>query len=214
MSVCRCPQHTETGGIVQPVMRPIRLQGALALGLCALPACWNGAQPSGSSSAAAPTSAAAATSANREASPGDAPGSSGGLPVLATNAPKDKPISASGSRMDELRKGMAPLIEKARQTYPDAKKRYLAGLPRGEGFFVTTSLRDARGATEQVFIAVSGIQGAQISGKIASDIRNVQGFQHGQAYSLDEADLIDWLISKPDGSEEGNLIGKYIDSIH
>lgn len=115
--------------------------------------------------------------------------------------------------MEEIKRGMAPHIEKARQTYPDAKKRYLAGLPRGESFFVTTVLRDKEGASEQVFIAVSSVQGTKITGKIASDILTVQGFQRGQAYSLDEADLVDWLISKPDGSEEGNFVGKYLDSV-
>lgn len=133
--------------------------------------------------------------------------------MLATNAPKDKPVSASGARMAEVKRGMAPLIEKARQTYPDAKKRYLAGLPRGESFFVTAVLRDSEGTQEQVFIAVSTIKDGKISGKIASDILTVQGFKRGQAYSLDEADLVDWLISKPDGSEEGNFVGKYLDSV-
>ena len=211
----KAPRTTKTtkeragSDIVRGMIRAVHSRFALILPLCALPACGSGSPPSASAlaSSAAPTATLAANSATARA-PGD------GLPVLATNAPKDKPVSASGSRMDEIKKGMAPLIEKARQTYPDAKKRYLAGLPRGESFFVTVPLHDNEGATEQVFIAVSGIQGTKISGKIASDILTVQGFRRGQAYSLDEADLIDWLISKPDGSEEGNLVGKYLDSVH
>ncbi|MFO0591374.1 MAG: DUF2314 domain-containing protein [Polyangiaceae bacterium] len=188
------------------MIRPVHLPFALALS--ALAACGSGSQPSASaaSTAPAPIATLSATGANAQP-PGD------GLPTLATNAPKDKPVSASGARMAEIKKGMAPLIEKARQTFPDAKKRYLAGLPRGEAFFVTVVLHDKEGTSEQVFIAVTGIRGNTISGKIASDILTLQGFQRGQAYSLDEADLIDWLISKPDGTEEGNLVGKYLDSV-
>jgi hypothetical protein len=33
----------------------------------------------------------------------------------------------------------------------------------------------------------------------------------GDPYKLSERDLTDWLISKPDGSEEGNVVGKFLD---
>lgn len=196
------------------VVRPIRLLPALVL--CALPACKSGSSSNpttGPAPSASLTTTPAKVGPNDAVNTGNSPARNVGLPVLATNAPEDKPVSASGQRADEIKKGMAPLIEKARQTFPDAKKRYLAGLPRGEVFFVTTVLHGKEGTSEQVFVAVSGIQGGKISGKIASDIVTVQGFRRGQAYSLDEADLVDWLISKPDGSEEGNLVGKYLDSI-
>ncbi len=200
-------------------MSPLRL--LLALGLCALPACGGGSEPSGS--ATGPTTAAAtatvvagSTGATPTGAPTSvaAPSPTGQDPVLAPNAPVDKPVSATGAKMAEIRKGMAPHIEEARRTYPDAKKRYLAGLPRGEHFFVTTVLHDDEGTSEQVFVAVSAIQGGKVTGKIASDILTVKGFKRGEACSVPEPDLIDWLISKPDGSEEGNFVGKYLDTVH
>ncbi len=33
-----------------------------------------------------------------------------------------------------------------------------------------------------------------------------------QEYSFNEDELLDWLISKPDGSEEGNVVGKFLDT--
>jgi hypothetical protein len=29
---------------------------------------------------------------------------------------------------------------------------------------------------------------------------------------VSEAELLDWLITKPDGSEEGNVVGKFLDT--
>jgi hypothetical protein len=32
-----------------------------------------------------------------------------------------------------------------------------------------------------------------------------------RGYSFQESELVDWLISRPDGSEEGNVVGKFLD---
>ena len=31
---------------------------------------------------------------------------------------------------------------------------------------------------------------------------------------FNEKDILDWLIAKPDGSEEGNFIGKFLDTLN
>lgn len=98
-------------------------------------------------------------------------------PALSPNAPRDQPVDAKGKvEAEEYQAAIAPYVEKARKTYPDAKKRYLAGLPAGHSFFVVTKLSDGSGTTEQVFIAVAAIEGARITGRIASDIIGVKGF--------------------------------------
>ena len=131
---------------------------------------------------------------------------------LAPNAPKDQPQALHDAQMAAFEKAIAPHVAKARETYPAAKQRYLAGLPRGETFFVTTRLRDKDGRMEQVFVRVSKIDGTQISGDIASQLHLVVGFRPGQPYSFAESELLDWLITKPDGSEEGNVVGKFLDT--
>jgi hypothetical protein len=131
---------------------------------------------------------------------------------LSPNAPPDQPVDAKGkAEAEEYRAAIAPYVEKGRKTYPEAKKRYLAGLPAGHHFFVVTTLRDRSGAFEQVFIAVAGIKGDRITGRIASDILGVKGFKNGDSYSFPESELVDWLITHPDGSEEGNVVGKFLD---
>lgn len=129
---------------------------------------------------------------------------------LAPNAPADKPVTASGDELNDLHRAIAPYVDAARRTWPGAKQRYLDGLSRGERFFVTTTLRSP-GADEIVFIAVSRIVGDSITGTIASDLLTVKGYRTGESYTLAEADLVDWLITKPDGSEEGNVVGKFLD---
>jgi hypothetical protein len=168
----------------------------LLIGLCALAACGNEKSSAPPGAASAPATSAPVASA----------------PVaLAPNAPKDQPVSAMGAKVDEIKAAMAPHIEEARRTYPDAKRRYLAGLPQGHVFFVVATLRDPDGAEEQVFVGVSGIQDGKVSGRISSDILGLRSYKRGDAYVVPEAELIDWVISRPDGSEEGNFVGKFLD---
>ncbi|MFT7641500.1 MAG: hypothetical protein ACI9G1_003250 [Pirellulaceae bacterium] len=133
-------------------------------------------------------------------------------PVLSPDSPQDKPVSVEGQDAAErYEEAIAPYIEKGRQSYPEAKSRFVAGLPAGHNFFVVTRLRDNVGTSEQVFIAVTTIKNDRITGRIASNILVVKGYNQGDPYSLPESELLDWLISRPDGTEEGNLVGKFLD---
>ena len=133
-------------------------------------------------------------------------------PELSPNAPQDQPVRATGkAEAEEYQAAIAPYIEKGRKTYPEARRRYLAGLPAGHRFFVVTNLRDGSGTSEQVFVAVASITGDRITGRIASDILGVKGFRNGDPYTFPESELVDWLITRPDGTEEGNVVGKFLD---
>jgi len=132
---------------------------------------------------------------------------------LAPNAPKDRPKEATGDEdVKKFEAAIKPYIEKARQTYPEAKKRFLAGLPPKHSFFVTTRLTDAAGNFEQVFVAVKEIKGGIIRGFISSEVNRIHRYKNGDAYSFPESELIDWTVTKPDGTEEGNFVGKFLDT--
>lgn len=131
---------------------------------------------------------------------------------VAPNAPKDKPVDVANSEVQQLEAAMQPYIEKARNTYPQAKARFLNGLPPKHSFFITTRLHDTSQRFEQVFIAVTEIKDGRISGAIASEVNLVSGYRQGQTYSFPEAELIDWTITRPDGTEEGNFVGNFLDS--
>jgi uncharacterized protein YegJ (DUF2314 family) len=133
---------------------------------------------------------------------------------VAPNAPKDVPVAVPNDTVQaRIFALMEPQSVRARAAYPEAKARFLAGLPKGQSFFAVTRLRDEDGRWEQVFIAVDGIKDGKITGRIWNDINVVRGFRAGQSHTFPEAELVDWMITRPDGSEEGNFIGKFIDEM-
>ena len=140
-----------------------------------------------------------------------APASNG---QLAPNAPVDNPVHTTMDQARKMEAAIKPYIEQARKTYPEAKARYLAGLPKGETFFVTAKITDSRSHFEVVFVQVTKISDGKITGRIASQIVAVAGYKQGDEYTLSETDLVDWTISKADGTEEGNVVGKFIETYH
>jgi len=129
---------------------------------------------------------------------------------VAPNAPVDKPVGLD----EKLEQAIQTYIIRAKQTYPQAKQRFLKGLPPKHSFFITTQLRDKEGHIEQVFIAVKEIKNGNINGVISNDLQVVSGYKKGDFYSFPESELLDWTITKPDGTEEGNLVGKFLDEYH
>jgi len=133
---------------------------------------------------------------------------------LAENAPTDKPHNLKGA--DQLEKYdalIAPYVEKAQKTLPKAKKKYSKGLKDGQAFFLTTRIYDSFGNYEQIFVRVSSWEKENVSGTIANQLNAVEEFSFGQTITFPESDILDWLITNPDGSEEGNFVGKYLDTL-
>ena len=135
-------------------------------------------------------------------------------PAPTKPGPKDKPTTAKGQdEIQKLNKAVAPYVARAKKTYPSAKARYLKGLPAGQRFFVTYSLKENGGKQfEQVFIAVQSIKGSSITGAIANDLNRVKTYKRGQVVTFPEAEILDWTISRPDGTEEGNVVGNVLDT--
>jgi len=132
---------------------------------------------------------------------------------IAPNAPPDRPVDAASlCQWKAFVRALEPYVKQARATYPAARQRFLAGLPPRETFFVTVRLSDSLGHHEQAFLAVDSIEGDQITGRIWSQIDLVAGFRLRQPYRTAEGEIIDWLIAKPDGTEEGNVAGKFLDT--
>jgi hypothetical protein len=129
----------------------------------------------------------------------------------ACATPGVTPASKPPMTREQLTEAITPLIAKARATYPDAKRRFLAGLPQGQSFFVSVPLRDSAGRVEQAYVDVQTYQGHTILGRIASPLERAQGFVVGDPYEGPESGVMDWVISHPDGSEEGKFIGRYLD---
>ena len=134
-------------------------------------------------------------------------------PHVSKDAPRDKPVPVETAE-DKRRfdAAIAPYVAEARATYPRAKRRYLAGLPPRHGFFVTVELRDNDGHSEVVFLAVDSLTRDSAYGRVWNQINTVHGYRLRDRYATAETDLLDWLITKPDGTEEGNVVGKFLDT--
>ena len=131
---------------------------------------------------------------------------------LSPNAPADKPVEIKNDeQLRALEKAIEPYVHKARATLPNAKHKYQAGLATGEIFFVTTKLANPDGRFEMVFVKVIKWQGETIEGALASDTPKIHRTL-GEIVTVNERDVLDWTISKPDGSEEGNVVGKFLDT--
>ena len=132
----------------------------------------------------------------------------GELTPLPPNAPKDEVHATPDER--KLDEAIKPYVEQARKTYPEARERFLAGLSAKHIFFLTARLHDSAGRWEQVYIEVKAINDGKVKGLIANEIVLVSGYKLGDSYTFPEAELLDWTISKPDGSQEGNVVGNFL----
>jgi hypothetical protein len=129
------------------------------------------------------------------------------LPVLSPLAPPDRPVELG----EDLEIEIERLSRISRGELPGVRERFLGGLPPNHHLFVSTTLHDAS-ANEMVFVHVREWREPElIDGVLDSDV-TVTGYRRGQPLSVRTSDVADWTISRPDGTEEGNRIGRYIDA--
>lgn len=130
---------------------------------------------------------------------------------LTGRGPKDEPRQTHGvAEKAALDKLLAPYVAKARMTYPVAKKRFLAGLPRNYRFSVQVPLSDPNGTSERCFVFVENIKNGRIAGTI-DKVDILKDYKTGQRITVPESEVFNWLILRPDGTEEGNYVGKFLD---
>ena len=46
----------------------------------------------------------------------------------------------------------------------------------------------------------------------ATELISLKKLHNGDPVTVKEAELVDWMIARPDGSEEGNVVGKFLDT--
>ena len=127
--------------------------------------------------------------------------------------PADKPVHAEGEQTSDVDRAIAPHVAKARKTYPAAKKRYLAGLPPKYLFSLTTKLWDrSHTKFEVVFVVADKISDGKVTGHLASHTKQPVGYDFGDQITFPESQVMDWTIVHPDGTEEGNVVGKFLDT--
>ena len=123
----------------------------------------------------------------------------------------DKSFSVGAQAADSFENAISERVQMAITALPSAKNEFMAGMREGRTLFLTIRLMDAGGKVEQVYVQVDSWQGTAISGRIASSIRQVQGYHKGQKMQFGEGDILDWTILSADGGSEGNYVGSYLE---
>ena len=131
----------------------------------------------------------------------------------AQTSPPDRPQPLDSAALACLHRASEPRIAQAVATLPDAIRRFQSGLGQGRQFFVTVRLFDAARHEEQVFVAIESIRGDTLVGHLDSEIGMLSRFHRGDRFLVLRDAVIDWTITQPDGTEDGNLLGKLMDTL-
>jgi uncharacterized protein YegJ (DUF2314 family) len=104
--------------------------------------------------------------------------------------------------------------EKARAQLPALAKRFREGLTPGEYLMLKAPFKTSGGGTEWMWVEVrSWPTSGSISGLLRNDPQDVPGLRAGQGVEIKEAQVFDYLLTKPDGSQEGNSTGAVIQAM-
>jgi Uncharacterized protein conserved in bacteria (DUF2314) len=111
---------------------------------------------------------------------------------------------------------IAPYVAKARATYPAAKKRFFAGLPKGWRFEVWLRLYQSDKSAKQTgaedcFVEVERIQDGRVFGILKNQPLIMRGYTRGDRVTAPESEVRNWMFVRPDGTEEGNIVGKFLE---
>jgi len=101
---------------------------------------------------------------------------------------------------------MAKAHAQALETLPDFKRRFQEGPELGQQYFVKHGFsRDDSEYHEFMWVVVKTWTGNRIQGILANDPRHRIDLRSGQAVTLTDADVFDWLLTLPDGTHEGGF---------
>jgi hypothetical protein len=130
----------------------------------------------------------------------------------ATAQPLDSSMrTTSDAETSRLDKAIQPYVVKARAGLPGIKKRFNSGL-KDEVLMLTVRVYDPNGKYEQVFATVKKWGEKEITGTIASDVMGIKSHKMGDEITFPEKDVLDWTIEKSDGTEEGNVVGNFLNT--
>jgi uncharacterized protein YegJ (DUF2314 family) len=100
---------------------------------------------------------------------------------------------------------------RAKRAMLKLKPRYRMQPPLGEQLMVKAPFETDEGGTEWMWVEVVRWDGRMIDGVLQNDPQNVAGLKAGARVRVDEATLFDYLLTKADGSREGNETGALLE---
>ncbi len=102
--------------------------------------------------------------------------------------------------------------EKARQRLPELMKLFNAGLAPGYSILVKAPFMINGGGNEWMWVEVTKWKSKSITGILQNDSYEIKDLKAGSIVNVNEDDIFDYILYKPDGTYEGNETGKIIEN--
>ncbi|SFQ75779.1 hypothetical protein [Hymenobacter arizonensis] len=150
------------------------------------------------------------------------------LPLLAGAALLPWPVAAQGSTPVVLTVASAPAgvrpalvrdevafadpIREAQRTLPQAKKRFLAGLAHGDQFLLVVRVMATDTSFRQASARVLGWHGNRVQALLLPEAAGSASSAEPVPVSFPETAVVDWTLRRASGREEGNYVGRYLDT--
>jgi hypothetical protein len=138
-------------------------------------------------------------------------------PSLAQTTPvvlSAEPSTAPGRRaLASADADIADPVREARRTLPQARKRYLAGLPSGDQCLLMVRVVEGDTLFRPVTARVIGWQGGAVQALLpARADSSLPPTGDKIPVSFPESAVLDWIIVRANGREEGNYVGRYLET--
>ena len=130
-------------------------------------------------------------------------------PVVLTAATAPAGVRPALAR-DET--ALADPVREALRTLPQAKKRFLAGLPDGDQFLLSVRVAASDTSFRQVSARVLGWRGNTVQALLLPENASSATPAEPMPVSFPETAVVDWTLLRASGREEGNYVGRYTDT--
>lgn len=107
---------------------------------------------------------------------------------------------------------LAEPMQEALRTLPLARKKFLAGLPSGDQFLVTVRVAATDTSFRQASARVMGWRDKKVQALLLPSVANPAGPAEPTPVSFPETAVIDWTLLRAGGREEGNYVGKHLET--
>ena len=130
-------------------------------------------------------------------------------PVVLTAATAPAGVRPALTR-DET--ALADPVREALRTLPQAKKKFLAGLPAGDQFLLSVRVAASDTSFRQASARVLGWRGNTVQALLLPEAADSATPAEPMPVSFPETAVVDWTLLRASGREEGNYVGRYTDT--
>ena len=123
----------------------------------------------------------------------------------------DRPGMVGAEKIGQFEAAIEPHVKEARLRLPEVKRRFQEGLDEGETLYVVVRLPRGGGGFEQAYVMVKDWQAGDLLGSVANQSGPLGPQPPADLISFKEAVILDWVIAKSDGYEEGNFVGRFLE---